>query len=149
VTVATAVTTIRIERSVEDVFAIVSDVEKDPTYSTMVIEARRTSAGRIGIGATATLTSEVLGRRMINDWVITEFEPNVGFAWQSTSGPRPRVGGSMFLEPLNGATLLRVTTVTESRGILKLADHLVVRIAIRQFRRDLASLKRLMEEGTP
>lgn len=148
---ARAETTITIHRSVADVFAVVSDVEQDPTYSAMVVEARRTSPDPVGIGSTATLVSRVFGRRVENDWVITAFEPGHQFAWQSTSGPRPRVGGSMTLEPVEGGTLLQVVCVAESGPLLRLADRIVVAIAIRQFRRDLASLKRLMEakQGRP
>ena len=133
-----------IKRSVEDVFAVVSNFEHNAKWSSATIEDQITSEGPIGVGSTARLVSKFLGRRFENDAVITEFEPNRRVTMESTSGPFP-IRGSLTLEPVEGGTRVETTFEVEPGGFFKLADPLVTRMAKRQFESDLANLKDLME----
>lgn len=133
-----------INRSVEDVFAVLSNVEDTPKWSSAALEDKITSAGPIGVGATAHLVSTFLGRRIESDAEITEFEPNRRLTMQSTSGPIP-FRGSMTLEPVEAGTRVNATFKAEPGGFFKLAEPIFVRMGKRQLESDLANLKDLME----
>lgn len=141
---ATAGCEVTINRSVEDVFAILSNAENDPTYSSLVVEARRTSPGPIGVGTTARLVSRMFGRRIVNDWTVTEFDPNRTYAWQRTSGGVP-LGGRMTFDEVDGRTRVSATITVEPDGILRFIAPLIATLGRRGFKKDLANLKHLME----
>jgi len=136
--------TTTIDRSVEDVFAVVSNFEHNAKWSSATIEDKITSPGPIGVGTTAHLVSKFLGRRIESDAEITEFEPNRRISMQSTSGSFP-FRGSLALEPVEGGTRVNATFEVEPGGFFKLAEPLVTRMAERQFESDLANLKDLLE----
>jgi uncharacterized membrane protein len=136
--------TITITRSVDDVFAVLSKLEDTPKWSSTAIEAKITSAGPIGVGATARYVDKFLGRRIESEVEITEFEPNRKLTMQSTSGPFP-FRGSVTLEGHGGSTRVGGSFEAEPGGFFKLAEPLLVRIGKRQFESDLANLKDLME----
>ena len=135
---------IMIQRSIDDVFGLLSDAENDPKYSHLVIEAVRTSPGPIGVGTTARLVSTMFGRRITNDWEVTEYEPNRAYAWERTSAG-DRLGGRMTFEEVDGGTLVKAEIVAEPRGIARFAAGLIVTMGARGLERDLARLKSLME----
>jgi uncharacterized membrane protein len=136
--------TTTINRSVGDVFAVLSKLEDTPKWSSTAIEAKMTSAGPIGVGATARYVDKFLGRRIESEVEITEFEPNRKLTMQSTSGPFP-FRGSVTLEGNGGSTRVGGSFEAEPGGFFKLAEPLLVRIGKRQFESDLANLKDLME----
>jgi uncharacterized membrane protein len=135
---------VTINRAVEDVFAILSNAENDPRYSSLVVEAHRTSPGPIGVGTTARLVSRMFGRRIVNDWTVTEFDPNRAYAWQRTSGGVP-LGGRMTFDEADGRTRVSATITVEPDGILRLIAPLIATVGRRGFKKDLANLKQLME----
>ncbi len=133
-----------IKRPVEDVFAVISNVENSPKWSSGAIEAKQTSPGPIGVGTTARYVGTFLGRRIESESEITEFEANRKYSWQSKSGPFP-IQASTTFEPAEGGTRVSTTIEAEPGGFFKLAEPLIVSIAKRQFQGDLDNLKALME----
>jgi uncharacterized protein YndB with AHSA1/START domain len=142
--VARAGREVTIKRSIADVFGLLSDAENDPKYSHLVVEAVRTSPGPIAVGTTARLVSKMFGRRITNDWEVTEFEPNRAYAWERTS-PGDRLGGRMTFEEVDGGTLVKAEIVAEPRGVVRFAARLIVTMGARGLEQDLARLKNLME----
>ncbi len=133
-----------IKRPVEDVFAVLSNPENSPKWSSAALECKITSAGPIGVGSTARTVSKFLGRRLESESELTEYEPNRKFAVQSKSRQFP-FQASMTFEPIEGGTRVNVTFVAEPRGFFKLAEPLVVSVGKRQLQSDLDNLKDLME----
>ncbi len=133
-----------IKRPVEDVWAVISNVENNPKWSSAALEAKQTSTGPIGVGTTARYVGKFLGRRIESESVVTEFEPNRKYTWDSTSGPFP-IKGSVTLEPIEGGTRVNATFDAEPAGFFKLAEPLVMSMGKRQFQGDLDNLKDLME----
>ena len=133
-----------INRPVADVFAILSNPENNPKWSSGSIEAKMTSAGPIGVGSTSRSVAKFLGRRIESELEITEFEANRKFAAQSKSGPFPFQASTTF-EPADGGTRVSTTVEAEPGGFFKLAEPLLVKMAKRQFQGDLDNLKDLME----
>ena len=134
-----------IKRSAEDVWAVISNVENNPRWSSFALEAKQTSPGPIGVGTTARFVGKFLGRRMETESVVTEFEPNRKYSWENTSGPFP-LKGSAVLEPV-GAGTTRVTASMEGEPgrFFKLAEPLVITMGKRTLQGDLDNLKDLME----
>ncbi|MDQ2934690.1 MAG: SRPBCC family protein [Chloroflexota bacterium] len=135
---------ITIHRSVEDVFAVVSNFEHNSKWSSATVEDKITSPGPIGVGSKARLVSKFLGRRIENFAEVTEFELNRRVTMRSTSRPMP-FQGSLTLEPVEGGTRVNTTFKLEPGGLIKLAEPLVMTMAKRQWDSDLANLKDLME----
>lgn len=133
-----------IKRPVEDVWAMISNVENHPKWSSFALEAKQTSPGPIGVGTTARVVGKFLGRRIESESVITEFEPNRKYSWEDKSGPFP-LKGSTTLEQIEARTRVNATLEGEPGGFFKLAEPLVVAMAKRSFQGDLDNLKALME----
>lgn len=133
-----------IKRPVEDVFAALSNVENSPKWSSAALEAEQTSPGPIGVGTTARVVGKFLGRRIESESVVTEFEPNRKYTWESKSGPFP-FNGSTTVDQIEGGTRVNTTVEVEPGGFFKLAEPLLMSMAKRQFQSDLENLKDLME----
>jgi uncharacterized membrane protein len=133
-----------INRPLEEVFAVVSRIENNPKWSSVVLNAEQTSPGPPGIGTTAKTTGKFLGKRIETGLEITEFEPNRKFAYRSTSGPISRWGVVTF-DAIDGGTRVSVRVGGEPAGFFKLAEPLVISMSKRQLQSDLDNLKDLME----
>ncbi len=133
-----------IKRPIEDVWAVISDVENNPKWSSVALEAKRTSPGPIGVGTTARFVGRFLGRRIESESVVTEFEANKKYSFESKSGPFP-IRATTTLEQVEGGTRVKSIIDAEPGGFFKLAEPLVISIGKRQFQGDLDNLKDLME----
>ena len=133
-----------IKRPVEDVWAVISNVENNPKWSSAALEAKQTSPGPIGVGTTARFVGKFLGRRIESASEVTEFEPNRKYSWQSKSGPFPLKASTTF-EQIEGGTRVNTTAEGEPGGFFKLAEPLIVSMGKRQFQSDLDNLRDLME----
>ncbi len=85
-----------------------------------------------------------LGRRIESESVITEFEPNRKYIWESKSGPFP-LKGSTALEQIEAGTRVNATLEGSPGGFFKLAEPLVITMTKRSLQGDLDNLKDLME----
>ncbi len=133
-----------IKRPVEDVFAVLSNVENNPKWSSVALEAKKTSEGPIGVGSTARFVGKFLGRRIESESEVTEFEPNRKYSWKSKSGPFP-IKASTTFEQIEGGTRVNTTAEAEPGGFFKLAEPLIMSMGKRQFQNDLDNLRDLME----
>lgn len=66
-----------IGRPVDEVFRVVSHIENNPKWSSMVLEARQTTPEPPGLGTKGTTTGKFLGMRVETELKITEFEEDV------------------------------------------------------------------------
>jgi len=133
-----------IKRPVEDVFAVLSNVENNPKWSSVALEAQQTSPGPIGVGTTARFVGKFLGRRIESESEVTEFEPNRKYSWKSKSGPFP-IKASTTFEQIEGGTRVNTTAEADPGGFFKLAEPLIMSMGKRQFQNDLDNLRDLME----
>jgi len=136
--------TIVINRPVEEVFAVVSNLENNPKWSSAFLEVKKTSEGPVGVGTTWRAAQKALGRRLESEVEVTEYEPNRKCAQKSKSGPFP-VEVLQTYEPVEGGTRLGVALEAEPGGFFKLAEPLLVRTLKRNIETDFANLKDLME----
>ena len=139
--------TIVVNRPVEEVFAFMERPENMPRWAESVVEAEQTSPGPVGAGTTCRLRSKAMGRRLDQNFVATEYEPNRVYATKTTSGPFP-MEVKYTVEPVDGGTMLHVASSADLSGFLRLAGPVLNRMGQRQIRADHANLKKLLESTT-
>ncbi len=137
-------TSIVINRPVEEVFAVLSNLENNPKWSSGFLEVKKMSEGPIGVGTTWRATQKALGQRIEGEAEVTEYEPSRKSALKSRSGPIPAKIWQTF-EPVEGGTRVSIVFEAQPGGFFKLAEPLVMSMLKRNFESDLANLKDLME----
>ena len=138
--------TITIARPIEDVFAILTDVERTGTWFPWNVEEHWTSPPPHGIGSTRHAVVRMLGRRTENDAVVTEFDPPRRAAMIGTSRNAPFVAELDFA-PVDGGTRVDVAVSFQLTGPSRVAGPPFAWLYGRAWRRGLAELKRQLEQG--
>ncbi len=133
-----------IRRPVEDVFAVVSDVEGWPRWNKTAREARQTSPGPVGLGTTFTLAGTLLGRAVEASHEVTAYEPQRVFAARTLSGPFLATGTYTF-EPIAEGTRLTVVVEGEPAGVARLGGAMVTPVIRKQVETQQGHLKELLE----
>ena len=133
-----------INRPVEEVFALLSNLENYPKWSSAFLEVQKTSEGPIGVGTTWRAVQKAFGQRLESEVEVTEYEPNRKYAQVTKSGPIP-VEVLVTFEPIEGGTRVSSALEAEVGGFFKLAEPLVKSMAKRSIETDNANLKDLME----
>jgi len=136
--------TFMIDRPVEQVFAFLGDLENNMMWRPGQIEAKKVSAGPIGVGTTYRMVNSVLGRRLDGEAEVTEYEPNRKFTSIGKSGFMPITAQRIF-EPVEGSTRVTFIATAKPRGFLELAEPLLARRARARLGADAANVKRLLE----
>ncbi len=132
-----------INRPLEDVFAVLSNVENNPKWSSVFLEAEKTSAGPIGVGTTWRIVGRAFGQGIEAEVEVTEYEPNRKWA-QKQSGPISAKIRQTY-KPVEEGTRVNVALEGELGGFFKLAEPLLKTMMKRGIENDLATVKDLME----
>ena len=88
-------TTIDIQASPAVVWAVMSDVERWPEWTTSITRITRTSPGPFGLGSTARVKQPKLAAA---NFVVTRWEPDRGFDWLTKTAAVTALGGH-WIEP--------------------------------------------------
>ena len=136
-----------IERPPQAVFAVLSDVTKNASWASASVSGRQTSPGPVGVGTTAHEVSRFMGRRLEVDSEIVEFRADQLLRYVTRGGPFP-FQGTFTVEPVANGTRLTTSFQIRPPGFRRVVGPLIRILAKRQFERDLANLKRLMEAGS-
>jgi uncharacterized membrane protein len=136
-------TNIVIHRPVEDVFAVLSNAENNPKWSSAFLEVNKTSEGPVGVGTTWRGVGKFLGKQIEVELEETGYEPNQKSAQKSTV-PFPS-NQQMTFERVNGGTRVNLKFEAEPGGFFKLAEPLLASTVKRNIEGELANLKDLME----
>lgn len=145
-----AMTTVKmgvtIARPVEDVFAVLSDVENVPRWSSSTVEEKLITPGPLRVGSRRrAVIKTVAGRTMVNEAEMVELEPNRRMVVELVDSPIPTRIDIAFAAT-NGATRLDWTAKFSFRGVLRLFGPPLALFYRRSFQKDLDRLKRLMED---
>jgi carbon monoxide dehydrogenase subunit G len=133
-----------INRSIEEVWKFINNVENMRRWRQGVLEAQLTSEGPIGIGSTVHAVRQLLGRRRTGDFQVTEYEPNRKFTLKAALGPT--IGQYRYsVEPVGNGTRLTGSAEVEIVGVYKLITLLFIRMVTREKEAELANVKRLLE----
>ena len=133
-----------INRPIEEVFAVLANLENDAKWRREFVETKKTSEGPVGIGTRFSLFGEFLGRRIETVYEVVEYEPNRITAWETVSGPLPLTFQRTF-ERVEGGTQVTVIYEVEIRGFFKLIKPLVISAGRRAQKGDLPKVKEMME----
>ena len=137
---------ITIRRPIEDVFAVLTDVENTGTWFPGDVEEHWTSAPPRGVGSTRHAVVTVMGRRTENDAVVTAYEPPHRAVMEGTSGSAPFVATLAFTSEGDG-TRVDVTTELIFHGAQRIVGPIFAPMYGRSWNQGLATLKRMMEAG--
>jgi uncharacterized protein YndB with AHSA1/START domain len=132
-----------IDRPVEEVFAYLSDVARQPEWNSMVDEVVP-SETPLRVGSTARLKMRLLGRRIEATLEVTELEPNRRVVVKT--GAPISVTDTWTFEALGqNRSRLTYASVGETKGFFKLADPIVGRVVKKQLTAQLETFKELLE----
>ena len=137
---------IHIRRPVEDVFAVLTNVELTGRWYPARVKEWWTSEPPHGVGSTRRARVWVMGRAMENDAVVTAHDPPRLAAMKGTSRSAP-FEVTLTFEPEGDGTRVGVESAFQLQGLMKLVAPIFVSSYERGWRRGLANLKRMMEAG--
>lgn len=140
--------TVTIARPPQEVFAFISDFEKNSLWQQGVERAWFTSEGPLGVGTTYTQLSKFLGRDIEFHFDVIGYEPGLRIEFESRSGTFP-VHIVREVEPVPEGSRVHAVITGEAGGIFRLAAPLLDRMTQRQIEGDYARLKELLEQGEP
>ena len=138
--------TIVIQRPIEEVFGVLTNVENTGKWFPANVEEHWTSPPPHGVGSTRRAAVTMLGRRTENDAVATVFEPPHRAAMQGTS-PNAAFLTTLTFQDDAGGTRVYVETGFTFRGTQRLVGRLFAGWYRRAWDRGLENLKRMMESG--
>jgi|SRR5215469_16179391 len=134
-----------IGRPVDEVFAVIRDVDRAPLWTPGLSEVRITSDGPLEAGSTLLYRGTFLGRGYEAPVLCTALTDNKQFATRTTGGPFYLETDAM-LEPVTEGTQVTVTYRGESRGFFKLAEPLIIRLSKKHWETAAENLRTLMED---
>jgi uncharacterized protein YndB with AHSA1/START domain len=133
-----------IDRPIEEVFSFISDFENEPKWCEEVVETQQTSEGPVEVGSTFIDHVEFMGRTIESTYEILAYERNKSITIETSAGPVPFVATYSFDED-EGVTKLAILAEAEPGGFFKLATPIIRRQLEKQWERNFASLKQLLE----
>jgi uncharacterized protein YndB with AHSA1/START domain len=142
----TVTSTTDIERPIEDVFEVLTNVENTGRWFPAQVEEHWSSPPPLGVGSTRHAVMTVMGRRTENDAVVEEYEPPHRAVMRGTSASAPFVTTLTF-ERKHDGTRVHATTEIAFRGAQRAFGPLFANWFRRAWDRGLQNLKRLMESG--
>jgi uncharacterized protein YndB with AHSA1/START domain len=144
--VARTASSIVIARPIEDVFAVLTDVEKTGRWFPGDVTEWWTSDPPHGVGSTRRARVKVGPFAFENDAVATVYEPPRHAAMRGTSRSAPFEADLRFT-PFERGTRVEVVTTIDPSGPMRLLAPAFARMYGRGWSRGLARLKRMMESG--
>jgi len=143
---ADATVGITIARPIEEVFAVLTDVEKTGTWFPGNVEEHWTSPPPHGVGSTRHAVVTVMGRRQENDATVTEYDPPHRGV-MSGEGQGVSWTAALDFAPDGDGTRVEIAFDFSATGPMRLFIGLFLRWYRGQWVRGLATLKRMMETG--
>lgn len=132
-----------VEQPVEQVFAFITDIERQPEWVGPVQAVKNLAPSPVEVGATFTLSLAFMGQSGDVQQMVTTLEPNQTYTQKSTSGPVP-AEITFTVEPTQGGTLVRTITEADDSSIPRLARGLVTRNINNQLKNDLQKLRDML-----
>jgi uncharacterized protein YndB with AHSA1/START domain len=135
---------LEIERSPQEVFDYLTDVDRVPEWQASALESH--ADGPLGVGARIHETRRLLGRDAHTELEVSAFDPPRRLTLNTISGP-VKVDIDHRLETHGDGTLLHVVAEADPGLMLGFARPVIERQAKREVRGDFDRLKELLERG--
>lgn len=134
-----------IHRPVEMVWVFMSDITNATRWDRGIVEARQTSPGPLGVGATLETVKLWFGQRRRLTYRIVEWEANRVIAFEAHGGPFERAIGRYSMVPTESGAQLTGDMQAWPRGIFRLLGPLIAHMGASDNRADLANVQRILE----
>jgi hypothetical protein len=139
-------TSVRVERTVDEVFDFVSDPLLFPRWNSAVQAVNSTSGVRGEVGSTYSMRRELPAGQVENDLEVLVRERPTEFVIQTTSGPTPFLYHYRFTSEGAG-TVVHLQASVELPGVAGVLGPLGARAVRRGVDANFAALQRTIEEG--
>jgi len=136
---------VMIDRPVEEVWKLTTDLSKVPKWDTHVLEAKQTSAGPLGLGATLELREKIENIITTQSQRVTEYEPNRKFSVEATSGPGKGTMITFGMETVEGKTRFTSSDNVRLNGFYNLVGPFVTRMLRKAVANSVGNVKRILE----
>ena len=136
---------IEINRPLEEVFDYVAEVGNFPEWTAHTLEVRKDTPSIPQQGDRFTVAIKSVGRRFETPYERTSYEPKRRYTDRAVGGPIPNQRWDYTFQEVPGGTRLTQAVEAEGGGFLKLLEPLQKRAVKRQPRKDLQTLKDLLE----
>jgi hypothetical protein len=133
-----------IYQPVKQVFDFMSTPENDFQWQYATLETARLSESVNGIGSFYRSISNLMGRRNISTFEVTEYKPNKKYSFKSLSGPL-RSQTSYSFETSKSCTKINISMQANVIDFFQKDESLVEKHLRRQLKENLAMLKVLLE----
>ncbi len=134
-----------IRRSPEEVFAYLSNFENNPKWQSGMVSAKFTSPGPLQVGSTYSQEARFLGRPVISEFEVVEYEPGRRVKITSTSGTFP-ITVTRFVEPdEDGGSRVSAVVEGDASGVYRLAEPILRSMVKRSVQGDYERLKSVLE----
>lgn len=140
------VTEVEINCPSDEVFAYISNFENNPQWQSGQLSATFTTEDPQRVGSTYDQVAKFLGRTIVSEFEVLEYEPGHMVRASSTSGSFP-ITFTRIVEPSGEGAAVKAIVEGDSSGFFKLAEPLMARIVQRSVDADYQNLKRIMEQG--
>lgn len=136
-----------IDRPADEVFAFLADAANNPRWQRGMRTCAWTSPPPIAVGSTYRQEARFLGRPVITEFAVVDYEPGRSITLLSTSGPFPlRVRRSV--RPITATTTRVEAAISGEPGrFFRLATPLVRRLAQRSVTADYRRLQALLDRS--
>jgi hypothetical protein len=137
---------IHINRTPHDVFAFVSDYERDPRWRSEVVEMNYQNPGPTAIGRLAIETSKVFGRRLETLTEVTAYEPDAKILSRSISSPTPVISYRLVTPDGAGSRFTYRLEVDLSKAwLFRILRPVLLPLYVKTIESYLERLKQLLE----
>jgi len=136
---------IEINRPLQEVFDYVSDVGNYPEWMAHALEVLKDSEGPPQQNDRFTVAIKSVGRRFETPYERTSYEAYRQYTDRAVGGPIPNQRWECTFQEVPGGTRLTRAVDAELGSLLKLLEPLQKRAVERQLRKDLQTLKEVLE----
>jgi uncharacterized membrane protein len=136
---------VEVDRPLHEVFNFVSDVGNYPKWMAHALEVHTETPGPPRQSDRFVVAIKSVGRRFETPYERTSYESDRRYTDHAVGGPIPNHQWHSAFQEVPGGTRVTRTVDVESRGLLRLLEPLQKRAAERQLRKDLKTLKAVVE----
>jgi hypothetical protein len=142
------VTAIEIARPRAEVAAYAVDPDHATDWYENIKSVEWESPPPVAIGSRFAFVAKFMGRRLAYTYEVAELVPDERFVMRTAQGPFPMETTYTWQEGRDGATRMTLRNRGEPAGFATLTAPLVAAAMRRANRKDLARLKRVLEQRT-
>jgi hypothetical protein len=141
-------TEIVIDRPCGEVAAYAGDPTNAPQWYTNIASVTWRTSPPVAIGSTMDFVARFLGRRLAYTYEVVELEPERKLVMRTAQGPFPMETTYTWTPLDEGRTRMTLRNRGEPTGFANVAAPVMVAAMRRANRKDLATLKRVLERSS-